>query len=120
MRGEMCKSGFTAFKTLPVPQPCYPTGWWSCTLAKKSGAFHFRKVDSRAKKFETLYYSADTHHAALQLPPFLDAALENERRHYPGPLCAPPAARGANNATSNATGNPSTSPDTFDISLQYL
>src|SRR3546814_277416 len=77
MRGEMGKAGFTAFKTLPFPQPCYPTGWWSCTLAKKSGDFHFRKVDARAKKFETLYYSADTHHAALTLPPFVAAALEN-------------------------------------------
>src|SRR3546814_20622822 len=77
MRGNMGKSGFTAFKTLPFPQPCYPTGWWSCTLAKKSGDFHFRKVDARAKKFETLYYSADTHHAALTLPPFVAAALEN-------------------------------------------
>src|SRR3546814_11273784 len=53
MRGEMGKAGFTAFKTLPFPQPCYPTGWWSCTLAKKSGDFHFRKVDARAKKFAT-------------------------------------------------------------------
>lgn len=38
MRTEMGKAGFTTFKTLPFPQPCYPTGWWSCTLARKSGA----------------------------------------------------------------------------------
>jgi len=35
MRGEMRKAGFTTFKTLPFPQPCYPTGWWSCTLARR-------------------------------------------------------------------------------------
>ncbi|MCM2336144.1 MAG: polyamine aminopropyltransferase, partial [Pseudomonas sp.] len=32
MRTEMGKAGFTTFKTLPFPQPCYPTGWWSVTL----------------------------------------------------------------------------------------
>ncbi len=75
MRGEMRKAGFTTFKTLPFPQPCYPTGWWSATLAKKSGDFKFRKVDSRAKQFETKYYSADIHHGALTLPPFVATAL---------------------------------------------
>jgi len=29
MRAEMGKAGFQSFKTLPFPQPCYPTGWWS-------------------------------------------------------------------------------------------
>ena len=75
MRAEMRKAGFTTFKTLPFPQPCYPTGWWSATLAKKSGDFKFRKVDARAKTFETKYYSADIHHGALTLPPFVAAAL---------------------------------------------
>ena len=42
MRGEMGKAGFTTFQTLPFPQPCYPTGWWSCTLARKAGGFDFR------------------------------------------------------------------------------
>ena len=75
MRGEMRKAGFTTFKTLPFPQPCYPTGWWSATLAKKFGDFKFRKVDARAKAFDTKYYSADIHHGALTLPPFVAAAL---------------------------------------------
>ena len=35
MRAEMGKAGFSSFKTLPFPQPCYPTGWWSVTLARK-------------------------------------------------------------------------------------
>ena len=57
MRGEMGKAGFTTFKTLPFPQPCYPTGWWSCTLARKSGGFDYRAVDAREKTFETKYYT---------------------------------------------------------------
>lgn len=75
MRGEMRKAGFTAFQTLPFPQPCYPTGWWSCTLARKSGGFGFRELDSRNKPFATRYYSADVHKGATALPPFVSAAL---------------------------------------------
>lgn len=76
MRGEMRAAGFTAFQTLPFPQPCYPTGWWSCTLARKSGGFDFRDADARAKAFETRYYSADVHRGAQALPPFVAAALD--------------------------------------------
>jgi spermidine synthase len=75
MRGEMGKAGFTAFKTLPFPQPCYPTGWWSCTLAKKAGDFEFREADARAKAFDTRYYIAEIHRGALTPPPFVAAAL---------------------------------------------
>lgn len=75
MRGEMRKAGFTAFQTLPFPQPCYPTGWWSATLARKSGSFEFRKADAVAKPFDTLYYSADIHAGAQVLPPFVAKAL---------------------------------------------
>ena len=75
MRTEMGKAGFTAFKTLPFPQPCYPTGWWSCTLARKSGGFEFRQDDARAAAFARKYYSADIHRGALAMPPFMAAAL---------------------------------------------
>ena len=80
MRAEMGKAGFTAFKTLPFPQPCYPTGWWSCTLARKHGdsrhgGFEFREPDARARAFETRYYSADIHRGALATPPFVAEAL---------------------------------------------
>jgi spermidine synthase len=75
MRAEMGKAGFTVFQTLPFPQPCYPTGWWSCTLARKSGGFDFREADARAKAFATKYYSADIHRGAQHLPPFVADAL---------------------------------------------
>jgi spermidine synthase len=75
MRGEMRKAGFTTFATLPFPQPCYPTGWWSCTLARKADGFAFREADARGKAFDSLYYSADIHRGALALPPFVAAAL---------------------------------------------
>jgi len=75
MRAEMAKAGFASFRTLPFPQPCYPTGWWSATLAKKAGGFDFRETDAREKTFETKYYSADIHRGALVYPPFVAAAL---------------------------------------------
>jgi spermidine synthase len=75
MRDEMRKAGFSTFATLPFPQPCYPTGWWSCTLARKSEGFAFRETDAQAAQFARKYYSADIHRGALTLPPFVAAAL---------------------------------------------
>ena len=75
LSAEMGKAGFASFQTLPFTQPCYPTGWWSCTLAKKSGDFNFREADARAKAFDSKYYSADIHKGAQTLPPFVAAAL---------------------------------------------
>ena len=75
MRGEMGKAGFTTFKTLPFPQPCYPTGWWSVTLARKAGGFDFREGDASSKSFDTLYYSAHLHTGVLVAPPFVAKAL---------------------------------------------
>lgn len=75
MRAEMGKAGFTTFQTLPFPQPCYPTGWWSCTLARKGKGFDFREADARAKAFDTKYYTADIHTGAAKLPPFVAAEL---------------------------------------------
>jgi spermidine synthase len=73
MRAEMAKAGFAEFALLPFPQPCYPTGWWSCTLARKRGGgdFGFREADARGKGFPTRYYSAGVHRGALEMPPFV-------------------------------------------------
>ena len=77
MRVEMGKAGFQSFQTLPFPQPCYPTGWWSCTMAKKAANadFNFRVGDAGSKGFDTLYYTADLHKGAQSLPPFVVKAL---------------------------------------------
>jgi spermidine synthase len=77
MRAEMGKAGFASFRTLPFPQPCYPTGWWSCTLAKKAAGadFGFREDDARNKAFATKYYTADIHKGAASPIPFMAEAL---------------------------------------------
>ena len=76
MRDAMREAGFTAFATLPFPQPCYPTGWWSCTLARKGDALDtFRADAAEAKPFTTKYYTAGIHQGALATPPFVAEAL---------------------------------------------
>ncbi|HET6604641.1 MAG TPA: polyamine aminopropyltransferase [Xanthomonadaceae bacterium] len=76
MRGAMRQAGFGADRTLCFPQPCYPTGWWSCTLARKGADLSgFRERGAQSKAFATRYYSAEMHRAALALPPFLREAL---------------------------------------------
>jgi spermidine synthase len=77
MRAEMGKAGFQSFKTLPFPQPCYPTGWWSVTVASKQAGFGFgfRQEDAAAKPFDTLYYTAPLHTGVLVSPPFVAKAL---------------------------------------------
>lgn len=74
---NMKEAGFSSTQTLPFPQPVYPSGWWSCTLAgKNTQVDHFRADASQAKPFETQYYTAEIHQGALVLPPFMRKAIE--------------------------------------------
>jgi len=77
MRAAMRDAGFKNFRVLPFPQPCYPTGYWSCLIASKESRDlkTFRMHDAAARPFETHYYSAAIHQAALTLPPFVEKAL---------------------------------------------
>ena len=76
MRTAMKAAGFSAFRTLPFPQPCYPTGWWSCTMARKGGdLMTFRERGAQTKGFDTMYYSAEAHRAGFIQPPFVAEAL---------------------------------------------
>lgn len=73
---DMSAAGFASSHTFPFPQPLYPSGWWSCTLAKKSGdARQFREQDALNKPFATQYYNAGIHKAGLALPEFMKQAL---------------------------------------------
>jgi len=76
MRDAMKAAGFHALRTLTFPQPCYPTGWWSATLARKgSDLSTFRERGAASKSFATRYYNAEMHKAALAMPEFLREAL---------------------------------------------
>ena len=69
LRTNMHKAGFSDIRTLPFPQPCYPSGWWSCTLAKKGGPLDQFKGDAH-RDFQTLYYNETVHAAAIRPNPF--------------------------------------------------
>lgn len=73
-------AGFADVRTLTFPQPTYPSGWWSATLAKKDGRLNsFRRRDAEEKPFPTRYYSAAVHETAFVLPPYLREAIASLR-----------------------------------------
>jgi spermidine synthase len=76
IRDAMKLAGFAALRTLTFPQPCYPSGWWSATLARKGVDLStFRERGAATKAFVTQYYNVDVHRAALAEPEFLLRAL---------------------------------------------
>lgn len=73
---DMQAAGFSTTATLPFPQPVYPSGWWSCTMAGKgTDVSAFRRDAATEKAFDTEYYTADIHQGALSLPPFMKKVL---------------------------------------------
>lgn len=72
MHKAMRDAGFRETRTLHYPQPSYPSGWWSATLASKetTGLDGFREHDVRNRTFKTRYYNADIHKACLAQPEF--------------------------------------------------
>jgi spermidine synthase len=76
IRGALTTAGFESLHTICFPQPCYPSGWWSGTMARKRGKLDaFREADVAAKPFATQYYNLDIHRAALAQPEFLKRAF---------------------------------------------
>ncbi len=77
MHRVMRSAGFAHRQTLFFPQCIYPSGWWSGTMASASPLDRFREEDVRAKPFDTRYYNADIHRAALIAPEFFRKALQH-------------------------------------------
>lgn len=80
MQRQMTAAGFGTPVSLHFPQPVYPTGWWTATMARTEGEPSFvREADARAldtdSGFPTEYYTADIHRAAQAQPAFMQRAL---------------------------------------------
>jgi spermidine synthase len=75
MRNAMSSAGFGHLQTLFFPQCLYPSGWWSATIAGKSGLKKTREQDSENKSFDTVYYNVDIHKASLAQPEFFKKAF---------------------------------------------
>lgn len=73
---DMKAAGFNEVQTLPFPQPVYPTGWWSATIAGKGLNLQaFREEEAAQRNFVTRYYNEAIHRAALAVPEFMKAPL---------------------------------------------
>lgn len=66
IRDNMHQAGFETVRTLGFPQPCYPSGWWSATQARKGGPLE-PVTDERfaASGIETRYFNPGVHVGAL-------------------------------------------------------
>lgn len=71
MHSAMQAANFKQTKTLFFPQPVYPTGWWSATLAAKNDIRLVRDKDCKNIAFETKYYNYNIHLSAFAMPTFL-------------------------------------------------
>lgn len=67
MNSAMRSAGFSDVRTIGFPQPVYPSGWWSCTMATKGGNLRkFREQAVKDKPYKSRYYNYGTHVASLQ------------------------------------------------------
>ena len=77
MRDAMKDVGFADLQTLPFPQPIYPSGLWSATMARKGEQFDgFREQDVETATFDTEYYNVGIHKGALATPNFMKRAFD--------------------------------------------
>jgi spermidine synthase len=66
IRDNMEAAGFDTIRTLGFPQPCYPSGWWSVTQARKGGDIQPADPERfAASGIETRYYNPGVHVGAL-------------------------------------------------------
>jgi spermidine synthase len=73
---NMNAAGFSHRALLQFAQCTYPSGWWTASLASKTvSPADFRDDAARQKNFETTYYNADIHRAAMAKPEFLRKKL---------------------------------------------
>ena len=76
MHQAMREAGFKQTHLLHFPQPIYPSGWWSASIAcKKKGKLAARLTPAALRKLKTRYYSAPIHRAAFAVPPFAQEVL---------------------------------------------
>ena len=71
MKNQMKMAGFKEIQTLFFPQPVYPSGWWSATMATDHDIHLVRDKDAKQPGFDTQYYNYDIHLASFALPNFL-------------------------------------------------
>ncbi len=75
----MRAAGFSQAHLLHYPQPIYPSGWWSATLAcVQPKPLEERLDDAAIARLGTRYYNASIHRAAFALPNFVRERLDTD------------------------------------------
>ncbi len=76
VHASMRRSGFVDTALVSFPQPVYPSGWWSATLAGKQ-ALNRDPDAARVERLaaQTQYFNAGTLQGALAVPNFVARAL---------------------------------------------
>src|SRR5271156_958137 len=76
MHRFMRDAGFAQTRLLHFPQPIYPSGWWSASLAQKTAGALAQRLDQTAvAALGTKFYNIETHQGAFALPNFVKQAL---------------------------------------------
>ncbi|WP_373025789.1 polyamine aminopropyltransferase [Thioalkalivibrio sp.] len=76
MHDSLRAASFIDALTLHFPQPTYPSGWWTCTIAAKDAPVSFvREEAAEEATFATHYYNAAIHRAAGATPEFFRRKL---------------------------------------------
>jgi spermidine synthase len=76
MHQTMKVAGFARTQLFTFPQPLYPSGWWSGSIATKSSAPLVERLDSAAlDALDATYYTAAIHRGAFALPAYVAKAL---------------------------------------------
>lgn len=73
MHAAMRQAGFATSHVLSFPQPVYPTGWWSASLAQRDAST--LKTPTNTDALQLDYYTPQIHTAAFAQPAFLQRQL---------------------------------------------
>ncbi|GAB4223431.1 MAG: polyamine aminopropyltransferase [Gammaproteobacteria bacterium] len=77
MRLAMRQAEFNHLQLLHFPQPTYPSGWWTGSMASTQTPLHeFDEQRVLQRTFSTQYYNSAIHKAALAQAEFLKNTLE--------------------------------------------
>ncbi|RCL46198.1 MAG: polyamine aminopropyltransferase [Candidatus Thioglobus sp.] len=71
MQAAMKQAHFKSTRSLFFPQPVYPSGWWSATIAAREDIHLVRDAEAKNPPFKTDYYNYGIHLAAFSTPNFL-------------------------------------------------
>ena len=68
---DMGAAGFAAIRTLQFPQPVYPGGWWSATMAAKTASWPGPRYEEMAEIEGMRYFNRAIFDASFALPEFM-------------------------------------------------